>query len=403
VTESPKTGKTFNFEKELEDLLRRKPVLSGFRMVKLSGVSAEHPIRDLRNIEAYIEESWAKTYRYKNGKPISRFYYSAGYLQWLLSSPPDAYEQINLIVDSSNEEVVGLAYGVPRKIRFIDSTFQTVIVTGLSVSPAYTGIGVAQLLNVLSKNEIFTQNGNNPYFIWWDDGLNLNGHSLEIFRRRDPTVEFIGKFPMLAKFFDCDIAFSVLALPFYEKPVIKMLSRKRPANTGLVKPMSATDAEKFYDILLKNPNGKKKLERRWALEGFIKEATFKNPYDRDRFTPMYFAFYKNADIVGGILGYRIPVRELNTADFMFSDHLFYKDGLSMAEKKGFIWSSEKIAIEQYGVFGSLYLGGFDNTDVFKSLYYMPTYPRIRSLVFGISSPSGLGCRLEPRDIFIDHH
>ena len=403
VMESQEVREPYNFEREYEDLLRRKPAIAGFKECKLSALPVDHPMRDLRNVEAYIEKSWADTYKDEKNKPIDRFCYSAGYLQWLLSSPPGVHDRIHVIINPSNNDIIGLAYGVPRNIRSDNSTFQTVIATGLSVSPAYKGIGVAQLMNVHSKNIIFRQNGNNPYFAWWDDALNRNGHSLEIFRQHDPTFDFIGKFPLLAKFFDFETAFSVLALPYYQKALMRIMFRGRKDGKSLVKPMSETEAEKFYDIFLRAPNEKKAIERRWSKEGFVKEATFKNPYDGDPFKPMYFAFYKNSDIVGGILGYRIPVTQVKRADFMFTDHLFYRDALSMAERKGFLQSTETIAKEQYGVFGSLYLGGFDNSEVFKSLNHLPTFPRVRSLVMGLSSPSGLSRIFKPGDVFIDHH
>ena len=391
-----------NYEILYDKLLKKHPELDEYEASRLKDLPADHYFRDLKNVAEHIETCWSYTYSEDIKNKKSRFIYSAGYLGWLLSSPSEGFENIMVVTQKTTGRVAGSALMIPRTIRFGQTEFKSGILTGLSVHPDHTGRGIAQLCHIERERLLQSTNENTPVVIWWDAINSEKWHSLGIFKKKQYQIDFIGKYPLLVRFFDYKTTIETVYVPAYEKPLLRLIARIKPARSDMVEQMTPDNAEQFYDKFLFPINEKKFLERRWTKEGFIHDAAFVNPYDNDDFAPLYFAFKKNSEVVGGFLGFRTLSSQIKASKVLFTDHVFFDEALSMKERKTLIKGVETIAYLDYGVFGCMCVGGFENEDVFKKMGYIPTYPNIRYLVLGISSPFEFNRIPAMNEVFIDH-
>lgn len=403
MSDSSISNRTFpriDFNQSLDALMKKHPELDKFTLGRISDLSSDNTSRDIQNIADHVDASWSSTYQVDGKIANSRFIYTAGYLDWILGSGQGHEEKVFTVMDDDN--IAGLAFFVPRTVKFEDDTFDSGILTGISINPSYSGQGVMQLLTLYMKDQIFKDNGDKPYFIWWDNINDKKGHSLTVFKEKDPTLDFVGAYPLLYKMFDSSTATDVLDIPFYEKPLVKLLSGVKHSIRANVRPMDEDLASEGYDKLLASPDSSRRLQRVFSKSEFVRQATYQNDRQNDDFSPIHLAYTTDSGVQAMLLGYRIPVKQKGTGKFMFVDNLISNDHLSNSELRRFLTESEAIANEEYNAFGACYLKNMPNSKTFQLKMYMSDFPHTRALIMGISSPYDLPYVPGPKDASLDH-
>jgi len=396
----------FDFDVSLEKLIRKHPNVCSYDVKRVSDIPRDHKMRDFRNIADHVDTSWKDTYVYTSGQAKGRFVYTAGYFNWLFGDSEKNKELITLVLDKA--EVAGLAVVVPRRVRFDSGILDSGTLTAISINPNYKRQGLMQLINLHIKQQMFDQTDGQPYLLWWDSINSDKGHSLTIFKEKDSTIDFIGAFPIVYRMYDYKRAVQTLHLASYEKPIVKFTSDIKKGSGVDAKVMDANNADEFYSRFLNRRNPNKRIQRLWNKDEFIYQSTFSNPFSDDAFTPLYIAYAKSGKIIGASLAYRIPITQIGTDNFMFTDHFVVEEGTSISDMRKMLREGERLASEEFDIMGGCYLQGFDNSNAFTLGFgnlkyaYMSEFPIPRSLVLGLSSSIELNRMPKKSEIFYDH-
>jgi hypothetical protein len=385
----------------IANLRRRHPGLERYRLTRLAELPADHPMQDFGRMAGHMEVCWSDTYRTADGRPKSRFAFTAGYLDWVLGARDDYRRFVHLAFAHGEQEPAGLIFAVRRRIRYAGDEFDSGILTGLSVHPDHKGQGLGQWLHFAGKDVLFELSGRRPMVMWWDAGNRGRGQAMKTFRRRDRAVTVIGKYPMITRIFDAAEAARVLDLNLPARLFAKLLRSPRHASGSGATVMADDDAEEAFDRLLTEPRADKLFQRRWTKDEMVRDATFCSADPADGFAPIYLACRRRGELRGALLGYRIPITQRGTGSIMVTDYFLTVPGVSFSERRAMLREAEAVAAEAFGVFGNVYFGGFEHAGVFRSRFYAAEFPRKRSIMLALSSPDGITRPPAKRRVLLD--
>lgn len=374
----------FDIQKSIDKLLLKHPELSTYTIKNASQFPEYNHIHDYHWIAEFIERAWAHSYQRRDSTKISRFVYSAGYLEWLLGPPWADRELRDFVIDKSGK-VAGISFGINKNIAIGASKFKIAMCFCKSVDPDHTGKGIAQLIHLNKQKKILERE--EPYdaaAYWYDDLGRKKGGSMHTDTKIDPSLIFF-EYPMLIRIFDYNRAVANSHLPPVQK-IIARITGGIPEKPHLPRYLSVrrfekNDLEQITSLLsLDQVPTTDSVGRYFYTEEEILRMLDFRPRYQDPFTTITTVMVEKGQVVGLLYGFRIPIQEKRQDNIFLIDGIWMNSRISIDKRHAFIVESLDIAWKEYNIYAAITVKGtFPEDNLGKRIFLpvMDPYLRVR--------------------------